>query len=145
MKFLNVDELARVVVFREIVEEATDVFVEFESLALWEADKLLRDVPLEADECCDECEMVVPLLLVPGDTQGFNTTKHFCTVVIIAEAALNEGTHGSWYAEDLQIVLVFRDRKDTFSLPDINNSIRDHASVAAGASGTKWMGMVDEE
>ena len=82
---------------------------------------------------------------MPGDTQGFNTTKHFCAVVIIAEAALNEGTHGSWYAEDLQIVLVFRDRKDTFSLPDINNSVRDHASIAAGASGTKWMGMVDEE
>ena len=66
MKFLNVDELARVVVFREIVEEATDTFVEFESLALREADKLLRDVPLEADECRDECEMVVPFSSCQG-------------------------------------------------------------------------------
>ena len=145
MKFLNIDELARVVIFREVVEEATDAFVEFESLTLREADKLLRDVPLETNECRDKCKMIVSLLLMPGDAQGFDTTKHFSPVIIIAEVTLKKGTCGSWYAEDLQIVLIFRDGKDTLTLPDVNNSVRDHASVAAGTSSTKWMGMIDEE
>ena len=145
MKFLNINELARVVVFREVIDEATDAFVEFESLTLWEANELLRDVPLETNECCDKCKIIVSLLLVPGDTQGFDTMKHFGTVIIIAEVTLNKGTCGSWYAEDLQIVLIFRDGKDALTLPDVNNSVCDHASIAAGTSGTEWVGMIDEE
>ena len=119
--------------------------MEFESLSLREADEFLRGVPLEADECCDKCKAVVSLLLMPGNTQGFNTAKHFSTVIIIAEVTLDKGACRSWDAENLQIVLVFRDGKDTLSLPDVNNGIHTHASIATGTSGTKWMGMTDEE
>jgi len=92
VKFLNIDELARVVIFREVVEETTDTFVKFESLSLREADKFIRDVPLETDEHCNECKVVVSLLLMPGDAQGFDTTEDFGTIVIIAEVAFDKGT-----------------------------------------------------
>ena len=119
--------------------------MEFESLSLREADEFLRDVPLEADERCDKSKAIVSFLLMPGNAQGFDTAKHFSTVIIIAEVTLDKGTCGSWDVENLQIILVFRDGKDTLSLPDVNNGIRDHASIAAGASSTEWMGMINEE
>jgi len=115
MQFLNVNELARVVIFWEVIEETMVMFMEFESLSLREADEFLRDVPLEANECCDKHKIVISLLLMPEDTQGFDTMKHFGMVIIIVEVALNESVHGSWDVEGLQIILVFRDRKDSLS------------------------------
>ena len=117
--------------------------MEFESHSLREADEFLRDVPLEADECCDKCKAVVSLLLMPGNAQGFNTAKHFSTVIIIAEVALDKGACRSWDAENLQIILVFRDRKDTLSLPDVNNGITIMPALLVFAGPVHWTGKKD--
>ena len=47
--------------------------------------------------------------------------------------------------EDFEVVLIFGDGEYTLSLPDIDDDIGNHASIAAGTSGTERMDMINQK
>jgi len=47
--------------------------------------------------------------------------------------------------KDFEIVFIFGDGKDALCLPDVNDSIGNHACIAAGVSTTKRVCMINKE
>jgi len=66
-------------------------------------------------------------------------------VVVIGEATVVKGATFRRNVEDLKVILILWNGEDPFSLPDVDYGIGDHASIAAGTSGAKGVGMVNEE
>ena len=47
--------------------------------------------------------------------------------------------------KNFEVILILWDRENTFCLPDVNNSIGNHASVAASASSAERVCMINKE
>jgi hypothetical protein len=76
----------------EPVNKLPNTIQKLETLLVREGDQLVRDVPLESDECCDEFECIVALLFMPRNAQRGDATKHFVSVIVIQIIAVGEGS-----------------------------------------------------
>jgi hypothetical protein len=65
------------------------------------------------------------------------------SIIVISISILLKDTSSDGISKNLQVIFIFEDWPHSFSLPDVDNSITDHASVATRSASTKWMGMVN--
>lgn len=56
-----------------------------------------------------------------------------------------EVPHGGRNAKNFKVIFILEDRKDTFSPPNVDNSIGNHAGITAGTSSAKRVCMINKE
>ncbi len=72
------------------VQELAHPLQELQALVLGQADRFHRNVPLEADESCDERECVVTLVWVPGNTKMGDTTEDLRDIVVVTQIPIEK-------------------------------------------------------
>ena len=66
-------------------------------------------------------------------------------VVVICKTVLVIRSRDRWRPEDFEIVLVLEDWPDLFSLPDVDDGITDHTSIATRSGKAKRVVMINIE
>jgi hypothetical protein len=129
----------------EVVKKTANTLTELQTFLLRKTDKLSGDVPAESNEGRYEEKMVIPFFFMPRDAQRLNAAQHFSTVIVVEEVPITKRTCGGRGAEDFEVILIFWDRRYALSVPDINNSVGNHARVATGAGRTERMGVINQK
>jgi hypothetical protein len=114
------------------------------SLDAWTSSNQFAFLAIVAHYVTNEGELgkfVVPY----RNLERCDTWKGGSTVIVVIETVLVVRSWEVWRAEHFEIIFVFEYGLDILSLPNINNGIPNHASVATRSSRAEGMIMVDVE
>ena len=129
----------------KLIKKGVNAMMKFCQLFWWEGNSAVREVPRKTDVHLDEEEVGVAFLSMPGNTKWRDSRLGLSLVIRITVGTAGERAFRNGSAKNIDIILIFENRTDTCTSPDIDYRISDHTSIAASGSSTERMYVVNIE